>query len=419
MRSVDVAIIGAGPAGLSAAIRTRWVKSYRSVPCSVAVYDPAPAGGLARIRSTRLTGPSWHLANRKLLPHLLDDVRELDIPLVPERVARVTTAGPYFTLHSVAPLCRARAVVMCTGLRMLSNEAEYFGRGLSLAYNGFDHIPKLLQDLVDQYTPSRILIVGNARTANLRDVLDAVVPRDRCVLVLDEKPSHALRDVFQGYEIVFGAVSGFTGEGRVAGARVMDADGRVSDIACDAAFIDYCAFEVRPSLDLEIERLNRDDNGFPVVDRYCQTNVPGLFAAGDVTGMYAMAMKAFSEGAIAGFGAYRRVFRQKFGYDPPLFAYAGTDAPLAPDACDYPELAGDVRIEPLYAPEKFGELWRKVAGEALEETEDMTYAGLCGRFGDVRAREIVYALLDAKAITVQPPEGATTDGDPESCSSRR
>ena len=43
---IDVVVIGAGPAGLAAATRVRWVKGYHAVPSSVLVVVPGESGGL-------------------------------------------------------------------------------------------------------------------------------------------------------------------------------------------------------------------------------------------------------------------------------------------------------------------------------------------------------------------------------------
>ena len=84
----DVAVIGAGPAGMTAAIRTRWVKSYKSVPCSTVILDKAGLGGLAKWRSCMLTGPSFHLMGADVVGRFKKDIDDLEIPLVPSRVIK-------------------------------------------------------------------------------------------------------------------------------------------------------------------------------------------------------------------------------------------------------------------------------------------------------------------------------------------
>ncbi len=133
--NVDVAVIGAGPAGLAAALRVRWVKSHHAVPCSVVMFDPAGPGGLATIGATRLMGP----ATQPLLPTVLDDLRRFETPVRREAVERVEADGGRWRVCTCnGARCRARAVVLATGLRRLSNELDYFGRGYALAHNGYD-----------------------------------------------------------------------------------------------------------------------------------------------------------------------------------------------------------------------------------------------------------------------------------------
>ncbi len=89
----DVAVIGAGPAGMTAAIRTRWVKSYKSVPCSTVLFDAAGLGGLAKWRSCMLTGPSFHLLGKDVVSRFRQDIEDLEIPLIASRVVKIDFEG--------------------------------------------------------------------------------------------------------------------------------------------------------------------------------------------------------------------------------------------------------------------------------------------------------------------------------------
>jgi 3-phenylpropionate/trans-cinnamate dioxygenase ferredoxin reductase subunit len=88
---------------------------------------------------------------------------------------------------------------------------------------------------------------------------------------------HIHRD--HGVEMIFeDRVSGFEGTGRVE--RIVTHGGRRID--CDFAVV---GVGVEPVTDVVSGSGINVDNGI-VVDEYCRTNVPGVFAAGDVTNHY-------------------------------------------------------------------------------------------------------------------------------------
>ncbi len=89
----DAVVIGAGPAGISAAIRLRWLKTYHALPASVALVDPEPPGGLAAMGGCVLTGPSFALDAEGILEPLLSDLEALRIPRIGQRAVELARDG--------------------------------------------------------------------------------------------------------------------------------------------------------------------------------------------------------------------------------------------------------------------------------------------------------------------------------------
>jgi len=408
MRSMDVAVIGAGPAGLSAAVRLRWVKVSRGMPSSAIVYDPAPVGGLGLLGRTRLAGPSSH----SIMSSLIDDAEALQIPFEPYAIDRVEPHGIHWRLMSRGEvMVEARAVVLATGMRRLANEAEFFGRGVTVTYNSYNYLPEHIEMLLAAPHVRNVLVVGNAKTANILPIFQGVErPELSLKFLLDEAPSDELAARFGGSDTLFGHVMGYSGGDHLERVMCRDTEGHETYLPCNLAFVDYAAFELKPERTLYVPGLARDPRGFVVVERDGSTSLSGIFAAGDATGVYSMALKAFSEGAVAGLTASRYVFMQKFGYDPPLFAYTMQDHAIDPDKSDYPELISSDIIELLGGIDEAN----KVAAETVNMIpfgdtvqaypRRYLFAELEQKVGVQGARDLIHALLDEKLCTIQPQE---------------
>jgi hypothetical protein len=97
-----------------------------------------------------------------------------------------------------------------------------------------------------------------------------------------------------------------------------------------------------------------------------KTSIPGVYAAGDVTGLYATVGRSIGDGIVAGFSAYRYLFNLKFNCEPCLFAYAAQDVKITPGFKDLPRpeknlrpkllvsAAGAARLAEEYGAERNG-----------------------------------------------------------------
>ncbi|HYM00851.1 MAG TPA: hypothetical protein VEZ90_17980, partial [Blastocatellia bacterium] len=89
------------------------------------------------------------------------------------------------------------------------------------------------------------------------------------------------------------------------------------------------------------------------------TSVPGLFAAGDVTGRYSSTLMALGDGVCAGFSGYRWAFRAKFGAEPRLFAYRASEDVIYPNPTDLPPISLRSRPRLLGHEQEFHALLKK------------------------------------------------------------
>lgn len=336
----DIVVVGAGPAGLAAALRARWLRTYKAVPASVAVIDPAGPGGLANWKQVLLTGPSFRLD----LKAILDDLAQFPVEVIPAPVIGASLRGAIKTVRLPGRAVTGRAVVVCTGLKTLCNEREYVGRGLVMTLKDHGYMAEQLEALCAERAGARLVLWGTAPMARFAAYFDGL-----------NRGRLRVRRFFES------DARGGPGDGRIlrlGGAERLewidyrDPDGAIRRLETDLLLLDFESFMLRTTSAEVFGELARRD-GFLAVDHGLRTSVEGVFAAGDVTGGPFCAAKALGEGVTAGFAAYARTFEDKFGYEPSLYAFFPSHAPalvpeqtgfhlpeLGPDCC--PKVLGDV-----------------------------------------------------------------------------
>ncbi|MCB9780293.1 MAG: NAD(P)/FAD-dependent oxidoreductase [Alphaproteobacteria bacterium] len=423
---VDVVVVGGGPAGLSAAIRARWVKSFHAVPCSVAVFESGRLGGLSTWRTSALTGPGWRYLGDELLRQLWPDLLRLQVPVLPERVLRVERAGEGFVVTGEATTLRCRAVVLACGMRALCNEAWFLHHGLFLTYMGYGYFDRILERAAEVAAGRGLVVFGNDRSPHIA----AVVARHAAAcggvtwIVDEDEVGAALGEALPG-EVRRGRLVEVLGEGDrragfddgsrdrlapdweeaaaagVRGVRIETASGEET-LACGAVLLDYNAWELRPSTPWDGLGLRRTAGGAVDVDVHLHSSVPGVFVAGDLGGdRYKSVAMALGDGVQAGFEAVRHVFRGKFGAEPNLYAYAATDRPLDPEERELPVL--DDGLLPLLlspAPVALARLPGAAALSAFRGARDLGDIAATTGVDPADLRALVQAMLERKLGTV-------------------
>ncbi len=337
----DVCVIGGGVAGMTAAVRTRWVKAYKAVCCSTLIIEPSILGGLAGWGSTTLTGPGIRFEKGGLAARLARDVRRLKIPVLKGLVRRIEAGPPWTLITESGDRVRCLSVILACGFKRLANEKDYLGRGIFVTYMGYEYLGEILDRAFAAPGQGPVVVVGGERVRNLRRILAPRSSRGAgTITIVDAGDGRAGRR--RRRNELRGRVLGYEGGARVEGVRIV-ADGKARMIPCRAVVLDYNSYELEPCFEVHCDGLRRTREGFIEVDRSMRAGSPGLFAAGDITGTFAAAGKAIGEGIVAGLEAYRHCFRIKFGREAYLFAYGATDFVVPPGVREIPPLRLSMR----------------------------------------------------------------------------
>lgn len=286
---LDCLIVGAGPAGLTAATYLR--RFHRSV----VVFDSGEARALRIDRSHNVPGYPDGITGPDLLQRMRQQVHRFGVDIVHAQVTSldVLADGGFCAMADGRPW-RAHFVVLASGSRDCDPEVP----GIRALWN----LGRLREcPICDGYehTGERIVVVGaDAHAAREALFLRHFSPS---VLLL-RVPPHNAEPLSADWQRRLQARGVRWQDARMQqvgcdeeGAWLLLDDGQL--LRCDVV---YSALGSRPAADLG-RRLGAacDAAGNLRVDAQCRTDVPGLYAAGDVTGGLDQIAVAMGQGAIA------------------------------------------------------------------------------------------------------------------------
>ncbi len=194
----------------------------------------------------------------------------------------------------------ARHIILATGAR---------ARELPFAKADGDRIWTYRHAMVPKDMPSELLVIGSGAIGiefasfynDLGAKVTVVEMLDRIVPVEDKDVSDALAKSLtkQGMTLLTGAgVESLKADAKGGAAKIKTKDGKVEEKRFSHAIV---AVGIVPNTEnIGLEKLGvATDRGFVKTDPMCRTNVPGLWAIGDITAPPWLAHKASHEGVIA------------------------------------------------------------------------------------------------------------------------
>ncbi len=293
----DVAVIGCGPAGLTAAL---YAGRYGM---KTVIFESVPSQ-LSTVHFIE-NYPGFEGSGYELLEKMKEQALRY-AEHVFESVVDVKKEGSFFVLKTDYSEYRAKSVIFATGGRHrelgVEGEKEFLGRGVSYCATCDGNF----------FRGKKVLVIGGGNTA----VTDAVYLKEiGCDVTLvhrrDElRADKALQEeLFRRKIPVIWNCTVVRIEGTNRVERVVLHD-RVKDedfiVEADGVFI---AVGMRPQTELAAGLgVERDHMGYIKVDKKQRTNVPGVFAAGDCCdNPLKQVVTACGDGAVAANSAFEFV----------------------------------------------------------------------------------------------------------------
>lgn len=281
----DVVIIGAGPAGLSAAVNacarnkdvivfgrhmeTSWIYKAEKVNNYIGMHN---------------------VSGEQMMKTFYEHVNEMNITVKNGRVLQVLSMGDYYSVNFENEFYDTKTIIIATGIergQKIKGEEEFLGKGVSYCATCDGMLYKNKTAFVIGETEE-----GEEDSAFLSEICSKVYyfPKYEIKNKINEK-----------VEIVKNKPIQVIGKEFVTGIELEN-----ETINCDGVFF------IKKSVPMEnliygIEMNNNSIN----INRVCETNLKGVYAAGDCTGWPYQVSKAVGEGLTAALQASKYIDENK------------------------------------------------------------------------------------------------------------
>jgi thioredoxin reductase (NADPH) len=274
----ELAIVGCGPAGLSASVNAKIRKrDFILLGCEFC----SPKLSKAPQVENFIGFPE--ISGEELRQRFLNHVKEKEIEIVPFKVTSIYP-GPPFTLVGKDQSFEADAVIIATGVsagKLFPGEAELIGRGVGYCATCDGPLYKNKSVAIISYNKE-----GEDEANFMADICSKVyyIPYYSDIVKLDPR-----------IEVKKGKVKGIVGTQSVEKLELDQ-----EHLSVDGVFI---MRETLPA-DQLVSGLEMEDAAIKV-NHKLETNMPGLYAAGDCTGQPYQLIKAAGEGGTAALHAIK------------------------------------------------------------------------------------------------------------------
>lgn len=277
MDRIDIAIVGSGPAGISAAlnakIRNKTFKVFGTKEISPKLVKAHQINNYLGF---------YGKSGKEIRDEFAKHLEAMDIEITEEKINNIYSMGDYFALMGSKNTYEATTVILATGVNFgkpLKGEEEYLGRGVG--YCATCDAPLYKDKIVT-------IIAYNKHEEAEANFLAQVASKVYYIPMYKEEV-----EVDESIEIIKDTPVEIVGEQFVQKLILKN-----NEIETDGLFIlrdSISPGQLVPGLEL--------DKNHVQVDRKMATNLKGCFAAGDIVGTPYQYIKAAGEGNIAALSA--------------------------------------------------------------------------------------------------------------------
>lgn len=293
----DLIVIGGGPAGLTAAIYA--IRKRLNV-----LLVSKDLGGKTNYHLELPEMASYQVIRGvEVVNKFKSELEYLKFARHMEPVVKVekTGDGSFIVRTEGGGELLARSVIVATGTRQqwldVPGEKEYFFKGL--CYSALSYAPLFIDKKTVVIGEGDLALRSAAELSTVAEHVHVVGPTPTA---LQTPLGKKLVEAQNVTVLAEHQVKRVTGNGFCNTVVVQSPEGQELELGTDGTFVEKALL---PNSEMVADLVQLDDNGFIKVDCYARTSEPGIFAAGDITSIYAeQVLVAVGEGVKAALGAY-------------------------------------------------------------------------------------------------------------------
>jgi alkyl hydroperoxide reductase subunit F len=292
----DLIIVGGGPAGLTAAIYA--IRKRLNV-----LVISKDLGGKTNYHLDLPNVESYQIIRGvEVVNKFRRELEYLDFAHHMEQVDKVEKHGEDFTVITESGReFQTKAVIIATGTRQqwlnVPGEREYLSKGL--CYSALSYAQLFIDKDTVVIGRDDLALRSAAELATVARHVTIVGPNQEALHThlgqkLVKSPNVAVLSDYQ--------VKRVEGNGYCNTVVVESSEGEEVHLDADGTFVEIA---LKPNSMMVADLVDLDERNFIEVDPYSRTSVPGIFAAGDVTNIFAeQVLVAVGEGVKAALSAY-------------------------------------------------------------------------------------------------------------------
>lgn len=300
----DVVIIGGGPAGLTAAQYCARAKLK-----TIVLDKSASAGALAYASVIEnYPGLEKPVSGRDLLNRFRDQAIKFGAQYIESQVIGVSLKGEIKEVHTMETSYQTKTIIIATGAMgrkpTIKGEAEFLGKGVSYC---------AVCDAAF-FKGKRVGVLGDSEEA-LKEAIFLTKFAEQVYLI---SPSKKLKVDEKQYDLSIDKLQILTGqtvvsiEGSETVEKIIIRDYSGTESYLDLSGVFIYLYGTKPITDFLHGSLELLDNDCIAVNKLMESNVPGVFAAGDVTCTEVrQVVVAAAQGCLAALSAEKYLFQRK------------------------------------------------------------------------------------------------------------